>query len=52
MKRDLFHYTSCGLRNIHLRNGFQEKEAPYGRAIAVQDVEGLHRAIGLHMVCN
>ena len=52
MKNKLFHYTGCGLRNIYLRNGFKEKETPYGRAIAIQDVEGLHRAIGLRLVSN
>ena len=52
MKSDLFHYMSCGLRNIYLRNGFKVKETPYGRAVAIQDVEGLHRAIGLHLVRN
>lgn len=52
MKSDLFHYTSSGLRNIYLRNGFKLKETPYGRVVAIQDVEGLHRAIGLHLVRN
>ncbi|MDA8363695.1 MAG: helix-turn-helix domain-containing protein [Gammaproteobacteria bacterium] len=52
MKSGLFHYTSCGLRNIYLRNGFHVKETPYGRVVSIQDVEGLHRAIGLHLVRN
>ena len=52
MKNDLFHYTSCGLRNIYLCNGFRVKETPYGRAVSIENVEGLHRAIGLHMVRN
>lgn len=52
MKSGLFHYTSCGLRNIYLRNGFQVKETPYGRAVSIQDAEGLHRAIGLHLALN
>jgi putative transcriptional regulator len=52
MKSGLFHYTSCGLRNIYLRNGFHVKETPYGRAVSIQDVDGLHHAIGLHLVRN
>lgn len=49
MKQELFHYTSCGLRNIYLRNGFIVKKTAYGNAVAIQDVEGLHRAIGLYL---
>lgn len=33
-------------------NGFKVKETPYGRAVAIQDMEGQHRAIGLHLVRN
>jgi DNA-binding transcriptional regulator YiaG len=52
MKNDLFHYTSCGLRNVYLRNGFRVKETPYGRAVSIENVEGLHRAIGLRIARN
>lgn len=46
----MFNYTSCGLKNIRLRNGYEEIETPYGPAVSIHDVEGLHRAIGLHIV--
>ena len=46
----MFHYKSCGLENIYLRNGFVEKSTPYGEAVSIHDLEGLHRAIGLHIV--
>lgn len=46
----MLNYTSCGLRNIRLRNGYEETETPYGKAISIHDVEGLHRAIGMHIV--
>lgn len=49
---DMFHYTSCGLRNIWLRNGFSIKQTAYGKAVAIHNVEGLHKAIGLHLVNN
>lgn len=49
---NMFHYTSCGLRNIWLRNGFDVKETAYGRAVAIHNVEGLHRTIGLYLVNN
>ncbi len=48
----MFHYTSCGLSNVHLRNGYEEIDTPYGKAVSIHDVEGLHRAIGLHMIRN
>ena len=49
MSGKMFHYASCGLRNIWLRNGFVVKETTYGKADAIHDVEGLHRAIGLQL---
>lgn len=41
----MYHYTESGLRNVYLQNGYTETETPYGKAIQVQDLEGLHRAI-------
>lgn len=38
-------YTGCGLRNVWLQNGYTKKKTPYGEAVAIQDVEGLHRAL-------
>ena len=52
MKNGMLHYTGCGLRNVWLRNGFTVRETPYGKAVAIHDVEGLHRAIGLYLVDN
>lgn len=48
----LFHYTGCGLRNIYLRNGYEIKDTPYGKTVAIHNLEGLHRAIGLNIVRN
>lgn len=42
----MYHYTESGLRNVWLCNGYVEKKTPYGKAVAIHDVEGLHRAIG------
>ena len=49
MTRDTHHYRECGLTNIHLRNGFTYKETRHGRTVTIQDMDGLHRAIGTHL---
>ncbi|MBA2591155.1 MAG: helix-turn-helix domain-containing protein [Gammaproteobacteria bacterium] len=46
----MYHYTGCGLRNIWLRNGFTVRDTAYGKALAIHDLEGLHRTIGLYLV--
>jgi len=47
-----FHYDSCGLPNIRLKNGFTIKESNYGEVVSIHNLEGLHRAIGLGLVNN
>lgn len=46
----MLHYTDCGLSNIWLKNGYKTVKTPYGKATAIDDVLGLHRAIALRMV--
>ncbi len=46
----MYHYTGSGLSNIWLSNGYSEHETPYGPAVSITDVEGLHKAIGLEIV--
>ncbi|HLB80915.1 MAG TPA: hypothetical protein VJJ77_10460 [Dongiaceae bacterium] len=46
----MFHYTTCGLRNVWLCNGYDERETPYGRAVAIRDLDGLHRAIARWLI--
>jgi DNA-binding transcriptional regulator YiaG len=50
MKNSSYHYTECGLDNIYLSNGFKFKATARGRAVSIHDIDGLHRAIGLHLV--
>lgn len=44
------HYTVCGLNNIYLANGFTRRSTAYGSGVSVDDVEGLHWAIGNFLV--
>ena len=48
--RRKYHYTECGLDNIYLVNGFEYVKTPHGRSLNIQDIEGLHRAIGMMLV--
>ena len=42
----MYHYTESGLRNVWLVNGYAVRQTPYGEAVSIQDLEGLHRYIG------
>lgn len=42
-------YTDGGLRNVWLSNGYTIKKTPYGEAVAIDDVQGLTRAICLSL---
>lgn len=48
----MYHYTECGLKNIWLSNGYTERKTAHGAAVAIADMVGLHRAIGLHLVTH
>lgn len=50
MTNDGYHYRECGLDRIHLLNGFEVKETGYGKVVAIHNLDGLHRAIGTHLV--
>lgn len=43
------HYKSCGLNNIWLKNGFEIRQTPYGKATSYQDVDGLFFAIAVEL---
>lgn len=40
------HDRESGLSNVYLINGFRYVETPYGRSVIIEDLDGLHRAIG------
>ena len=40
------HDRESGLSNVYLINGFRYVETPYERSVIIEDLDGLHRAIG------
>ena len=46
----MHHYTESGLRNVYLRNGYEEIDTPYGKAVRVDNVDGLHRMIAQGLI--
>jgi len=46
-----YHLKAIGLPNVYLLNGVSiEHDADYGTLITIEDIPGLHRAVGLHIV--
>ena len=50
--REPFHYTDCGLDYVYLVNGFEVHETPYGRGVAIENADDLHRAIAIDVVSS
>jgi DNA-binding transcriptional regulator YiaG len=51
MNASLYRYRGCGLDNVYLVNGVSCRKLASGEeAIAIEDIEGLHRAISLWLV--
>lgn len=50
LRDDPLHYTDCGLDNIYLMNGFEVEVIDGEEFFTVKDIDGLHEAIGLHIV--
>jgi putative transcriptional regulator len=45
-----YHYTESGLDNVWLANGFRIVPSDRGESLAIEDLEGLHVAIGRSIV--
>ena len=43
---EIHKYEECGLKNIFLLSGFKESWGSRGRTVSIENIEGLHRAIG------
>jgi DNA-binding transcriptional regulator YiaG len=50
MNQGFYQYKECGLDNIYLSNGYKIINTDRGEAISIHDIDGLHRAIGMHLV--
>jgi len=48
----MYHYTEVGLQNVWLENGYNERKTSYGKAISIEDADGLHKAIGRAVACK
>ena len=46
----MHHYTTCGLDNVWLKNGYVEKDTPYGKSVAVVRADELHRLLAERIV--
>jgi DNA-binding transcriptional regulator YiaG len=46
----MYHYRSCGLPNVYLKNGYTEHTTDYGVGVSIDNVEGLHKAIALAII--
>src|SRR5262249_28819428 len=44
------HYTACGLDNVYLLNGFKREIIDGEEYVTIADLDGLWKAIGLHLV--
>jgi len=48
-ERPPYRYTMCGLDDIYLASGYERTDTDYGAGVVIHDMDGLHRAIGLHL---
>jgi DNA-binding transcriptional regulator YiaG len=46
------HYPECGLDNVYLLNGFQRETIDGQEYLTIDNLDGLWKAIGLHVVAN
>ena len=51
-RQEPFRYLACGLDNVFLTSGFVRKERAGQWTTAVEDADGLHKAIAKHLVLH
>jgi DNA-binding transcriptional regulator YiaG len=45
-----FHYLISGLDNVYLLNGYRIRKTAHGESVSIEDIDGLHRAIGRYLI--
>ncbi len=50
MKHAGYKYKECGLDNVYLMSGYEYVNTSRGRHLVINDIDGLHRAIGRSLV--
>jgi len=50
MLAEPYHYSASGLDNIYLLNGVSVENTGYGPMVTINNMNGLHHAIGLHII--
>lgn len=46
----MFHYVACGLDTVYLVNGYEEIDTLDGKGFQIEDIKGLHAAIGHEII--
>lgn len=46
----MYHYKSCGLPNIYLKNGYTVTQTAYGDGVSIENIEGLHNTIAMAII--
>ena len=52
MTKRPYHYTESGLDLVYLQNGYEIVTSRKGKGVIIQDIDGLHEAIGQGIVGN
>jgi putative transcriptional regulator len=52
MNDQTYHYTESGLDTVYLLNGYEIVKSARGTGVKIQDVDGLHVAIGRSIIEN
>lgn len=45
----MYHYTESGLPNVWLENGYVVQKTPYGRAVAIEHADSLHKVLAIEI---
>jgi DNA-binding transcriptional regulator YiaG len=52
VRREPYRYRACGLDGIYLLNGYEISVHDGEEHVSIKDVDGLHKAIGRHLVTH